>query len=62
MGRNSIGHLPQGDKWEFDAGVTECFEDMLRRSIPQYDVMRAGFKHVDCFWRWMNFGGWVAVK
>lgn len=24
-----------------------------------YDV---GFAHVDCFWRWMNFAGWVAVK
>lgn len=22
----------------------------------------AGFKHVDCFWRWMNFAGWVATK
>jgi len=22
----------------------------------------AGFKHVDCFWRWMNFAGWVAIK
>ena len=21
-----------------------------------------GFRHVDCFWRWMNFAGWVAVK
>lgn len=22
----------------------------------------AGFREVDCFWRWMNFGGWAAVK
>ena len=22
----------------------------------------AGFDHVDCFWRWMNFAGWIAVK
>jgi len=22
----------------------------------------AGFATVDCFWRWMNFAGWVAVK
>ena len=31
--------LPQG-KWEFDTEVTDVFEEMLRRSIPQYDVMR----------------------
>lgn len=22
----------------------------------------AGFSRIDCFWRWMNFAGWVAVK
>lgn len=22
----------------------------------------AGFCYVDCFWRWMNFAGWIAVK
>ena len=22
----------------------------------------AGFDAVDCFWRWMNFAGWVAVR
>lgn len=22
----------------------------------------AGFRPVDCFWRWMNFAGWIAVK
>lgn len=22
----------------------------------------AGFRQVDCFWRWMNFSAWVAVK
>jgi len=21
-----------------------------------------GFKQIDCFWRWMNFAGWIAVK
>ncbi len=25
-------------------------------------LRRCGFQHVDCFWRWMNFAGWVAVK
>lgn len=31
--------IPQG-KWSFDEDVSNCFEDMLSRSIPQYDVMR----------------------
>lgn len=22
----------------------------------------AGFREIDCFWRWMNFAGWLAVK
>jgi tRNA (cmo5U34)-methyltransferase len=21
----------------------------------------AGFRHVECFWRWLNFAGWVAI-
>ena len=25
-------------------------------------LQSAGFGEVDCFWRWMNFAGWVAVK
>lgn len=35
-------NLVQGEntKWVFDDKVTNCFEDMLSRSIPQYDVMR----------------------
>lgn len=28
-------------------------EEMLRMS---------GWSQVDCFWRWMNFGGWIAIK
>jgi len=37
---SSIGHMPQGEKWEFDNSVTDVFDDMLARSIPQYDIMR----------------------
>lgn len=33
-------HIPDKDKWEFDEKVTSIFEDMLKRSIPQYQVMR----------------------
>jgi tRNA (cmo5U34)-methyltransferase len=32
--------MPDG-RWKFDESVTAAFDDMLRRSIPQYDVMRA---------------------
>lgn len=35
----SLGHKPDG-KWAFDKRVADCFSDMLKRSIPQYDVMR----------------------
>lgn len=30
-----------GDRWEFDDDVTAVFDDMLERSIPQYEVMRS---------------------
>lgn len=36
---SSLGHMP-GERWTFDKAVTDVFPDMLRRSIPQYDVMR----------------------
>lgn len=29
-----------GAKWEFDSAVTDAFDDMLARSIPDYDQMR----------------------
>lgn len=38
--KSSLGHYPAAPRWEFDAEVTRVFEDMLRRSIPQLDVMR----------------------
>lgn len=31
--------MPEG-RWAFDESVTDAFDDMLSRSIPQYDVMR----------------------
>lgn len=47
---DSRGHMPEG-KWEFDEHVTGCFEDMLRRSIPQYDVMRRSVFDIACCYR-----------
>jgi tRNA (cmo5U34)-methyltransferase len=40
MSNTSLGHTPPGRHWEFDSSVTAVFDDMLRRSIPQYEVMR----------------------
>lgn len=37
---NNIDTTNPKAKWEFNKEVTDCFEDMLERSIPQYDVMR----------------------
>ena len=25
-------------------------------------LLLTGFREVDCFWRWMSFAGWIAVK
>lgn len=32
--------VPDGKKWEFDTEVTKAFNEMLERSIPDYDNMR----------------------
>ena len=37
---SKIDNVEPKNKWEFDEAVTECFENMLERSIPQYSVMR----------------------
>lgn len=39
MSESSLGHVP-GERWEFDAAVTDVFDDMLHRSIPHYQAMR----------------------
>jgi len=38
--RQRKDHTVPGTRWAFDANVTQAFDDMLRRSIPQYDEMR----------------------
>lgn len=34
--------------WQFDESVTQVFDDMLERSIPQYDVMREACYNLAC--------------
>lgn len=41
-------HVPSKDKWEFDESVTDIFDDMLARSIPQYEVMRKAVTNIAC--------------
>ncbi len=36
------------DKWEFDQEVTDVFDDMLTRSIPQYELMRSTVFDLGC--------------
>ena len=43
--QSSLTHIPTG-KWEFDEQVTDAFDDMLKRSIPQYDVMRSSVVNI----------------
>ncbi len=47
MTTSSLGHIPLG-KWQFDESVASCFEDMLERSIPQYQVMRNATFTIAC--------------
>jgi tRNA (cmo5U34)-methyltransferase len=37
-----------GAAWQFDADVAQVFDDMLQRSIPQYDVMRRTVFELAC--------------
>lgn len=39
--------MPDG-AWAFDADVTDVFDDMLARSIPQYEVMRRAVFNIAC--------------
>lgn len=43
---SSLGHMPKNARWEFDESVADVFDDMLRRSIPQYEIMRAAVNEV----------------
>lgn len=38
---SSLGHVPSGERWAFDASVAGVFDDMLARSIPDYARMRS---------------------
>ena len=31
-------------------------------SVHEANLQALGFKQIDCFWRWMNFAGFIAIK
>src|SRR3974377_906325 len=40
LGHIMRDHIKVEGRWQFDEEVAAVFDDMLRRSIPQYDLMR----------------------
>lgn len=50
-------NLQPGQRWAFDDEVTDHFDDMLERSIPQYDVMRDTV--TDLVDHYADEGGWI---
>mgnify|MGYP002763117873 CR=1 FL=1 len=54
-----------GYSYEDVSKKKESLEGVLVPVTAQWNeqmLEEAGFRHVDCFWRWMKFAGWVAVK
>lgn len=49
---------------EIDAKALSLEGSLVPVSAEENERMlrAAGFKHVECFWRWMNFAGWLAVR
>lgn len=45
------------NQWRFDSDVTAVFDDMLARSIPQYDVMRQAVFNLGS--RYVQDAGWI---
>jgi tRNA (cmo5U34)-methyltransferase len=48
MEKPTVDDITPSDSWTFNAEVTAAFDDMLARSIPQYDVMRQSVFDMAC--------------
>lgn len=46
--QQKVDHTLPAGKWSFDSDVTEVFDNMLARSIPQYEVMRQACFDLGC--------------
>ena len=54
-----------GYSWELIEAKQKSLEGVLIPQTAEWNMKQlslAGFSEVDCFWRWMNFAGWIAVK
>jgi len=57
--------LQQGYSRQAVRAKAESLEGVLvpvTAGMNESMLRRAGFREVDCFWRWMNFAAWVAIK
>ncbi|MDP6605527.1 MAG: methyltransferase domain-containing protein [Dehalococcoidia bacterium] len=43
-------HQAEGERWAFDESVTAVFDDMLERSIPEYEEMRRASTEFASVW------------
>ena len=72
---SAIDELLVGEYYRHKADMGYSNDDIERKRLSLQGVLvpsqpsthidnlkNLGFRHVDCFWRWMNFAGFIAVK
>ena len=72
---SAIDELLVGEYYRHKADMGYSNDDIERKRLSLQGVLvpsqpsthidnlkTLGFRHVDCFWRWMNFAGFIAVK
>jgi len=72
---SAIDELLVGEYYRHKAEMGYSTDDIERKRLSLQGVLvpsqpsthvdnlkTLGFRHVDCFWRWMNFAGFIAIK
>ena len=72
---SSINEVLVGEYYRHKAEMGYSADDIERKRLSLQGVLvpsqpsthidnlkTLGFRHVDCFWRWMNFAGFIAIK
>ncbi|BAY46140.1 putative methyltransferase [Scytonema sp. HK-05] len=55
----------RGYSWQAIKAKQKSLEGVLVPQTAEWNMEQlrfTGFSEIDCFWRWMNFAGWIAVK